>query len=95
MQLPTLRDFSLVGGTALSLMYGHSLSVDLDLFSPNTFENDEVIDSLTSEFGHGLEIIRATPKFGIFGFIGEVKIDFVRHPHPLIRPTQEIEAIRK
>ncbi len=30
MEIPSLRPFSLVGGTALSLKYGHRTSVDLD-----------------------------------------------------------------
>jgi hypothetical protein len=33
MEMPELKDFSLVGDTALSLLYGHRKSVDLDLFS--------------------------------------------------------------
>ena len=33
----------------------------------------------------------AKPRFGIFCFIDEVKIDIVRHPHPLIRTSQNIE----
>ena len=32
MQLPELNNFYLVGGTALSLYYGHRLSVDIDCF---------------------------------------------------------------
>ncbi|MBL0112924.1 MAG: nucleotidyl transferase AbiEii/AbiGii toxin family protein [Saprospiraceae bacterium] len=32
MKMPEMKAFSLVGGTALSLMYGHRTSVDLDLF---------------------------------------------------------------
>lgn len=39
MQMPELQDFALVGGTALSLLYGHRMSVDLDLFSNKSFEN--------------------------------------------------------
>lgn len=30
--MPELAGFSLVGGTALSLLYGHRKSVDLDFF---------------------------------------------------------------
>lgn len=33
MQIPELSNFALVGGTALSLLYGHRKSIDLDLFS--------------------------------------------------------------
>ena len=32
MDLPSLQDFCLVGGTALSLKYGHRISIDIDLF---------------------------------------------------------------
>ncbi|MFM8492969.1 MAG: nucleotidyl transferase AbiEii/AbiGii toxin family protein [Bacteroidota bacterium] len=37
--LPILTHFALVGGTALSLKYGHRLSVDLDFFSCENFDN--------------------------------------------------------
>ena len=40
MVMPELKGFSLVGGTALSLLYGHRKSIDLDLFSNEPFEND-------------------------------------------------------
>ena len=32
MALPATQEFSLVGGTAMALRYGHRSSVDLDLF---------------------------------------------------------------
>ena len=32
MALPELKEFILVGGTALSLRYGHRKSIDLNLF---------------------------------------------------------------
>lgn len=32
--------------------------------------------------------------FGVFCYIDNVKVDFVYHPHPLIRPLQEPEGIR-
>ena len=48
-----LKDFALVGGTALSLKYGHGLSVDLDLFSTSKikFDKEIVINALRKEFG--------------------------------------------
>jgi len=39
MMLPTLQPFSLVGGTALALRYGHRSSVDLDLFFHEEFDH--------------------------------------------------------
>ncbi|MBK8888148.1 MAG: nucleotidyl transferase AbiEii/AbiGii toxin family protein [Saprospiraceae bacterium] len=32
--------------------------------------------------------------FGIFCFIGDVKVDIVRYPHSMIRPIQEVDGIR-
>ncbi|MEQ1675211.1 MAG: nucleotidyl transferase AbiEii/AbiGii toxin family protein [Chitinophagaceae bacterium] len=92
--IPALKDFSLVGGTALSLCYGHRVSVDLDLFSNKPFENQEVIDALKSEFSDRFLMEEKAPRFGIFCYIDNVKTDIVRHPHPLIRPEQTIEGIR-
>lgn len=34
-----LNDFNLVGGTALALQIGHRISVDIDLFCKNAFDN--------------------------------------------------------
>jgi predicted nucleotidyltransferase component of viral defense system len=93
MELPELHDFYLVGGTALSLMYGHRISVDLDLFSYAKFDNTVIIDALNSHFGESYST-RSSSHFGIFGFIDDVKVDIVRFPHPLIRPTLEIDGVR-
>ncbi len=94
MKIPDLQGFSLVGGTALSLLYGHRKSVDLDLFSNKPFENEEIINILKKEFKSSFDNRTSTPRFGIFCFVNEVKVDLVRHPHPLIRPEQNRDGIR-
>ena len=94
MEMPELKGFSLVGGTALSLLYGHRKSVDLDLFSNMPFENAEVINVLERKFKSSFDNRTTNHRFGIFCFVDEVKIDFVRHPHPLIRPEQNWNGIR-
>lgn len=94
MNVPELNDFSLVGGTALSLTYGHRKSVDLDLFSHKPFENTVVIKALKKGFRDKLLIEEKQPKFAVFCYVNELKIDFVRHPHSLIRPELNIEGIR-
>lgn len=38
LELPALKSFALVGGTARSLRYGHRTSVDLDLFYHEKFD---------------------------------------------------------
>lgn len=42
MTIPELNGFALVGGTALSLLYGHRTSIDLDLFSTQKFERSDL-----------------------------------------------------
>jgi DNA polymerase/3'-5' exonuclease PolX len=46
MKMPALQDFLLVGGTALSLLYGHRMSVDLDFFSVKRFGNSVITAAL-------------------------------------------------
>jgi len=94
MDIPELRSFGLVGGTALSLRFGHRISVDLDLFSNEKFENVTIKNSLTKIFGSDFENRKSTPMFGIFCFIEGVKVDIIRYPHPLIRPLETIAGIR-
>jgi predicted nucleotidyltransferase component of viral defense system len=94
MEMPELQELSLVGGTGLSLLYGHRMSVDLDLFSNKPFENDTIIDALGKKFGASFNNRGTNPRFGIFCFVDDVKIDIVRHPHPLIRPELKFDDIR-
>jgi len=94
MGMPELKIFSLVGGTALSLLYGHRMSIDLDLFSNKPFENNEIISAFENKFGSAFENKSTNPRFGIFCFVDKVKIDIIRHPHPLIRPEIEKDGIR-
>jgi hypothetical protein len=83
MALPELESFNLAGGTALALYYGHRLSVDLDLFSATDFQTDTLLAILEKDFPD-FTYSRPNP-VGILGFIGDIKVDFVRyHNHPMI-----------
>ena len=94
MEMSELKDFSLVGGTALSLLYGHRKSIDLDFFSDKPFQNSRIVTALKNKFGDKFVMEQKPPRFGIFCFIKNVKVDFIRHPHPLIRPLHTIEILR-
>ena len=53
MRLEELKEFRLVGGTALSLLIGHRISVDIDLFTDSeygTIDFDEVFNAINSVF---------------------------------------------
>lgn len=94
MAVKELQQFDLVGGTALALRYGHRLSIDLDLFSQTDFSNEEVIRILENNFPTFTYGSSNNP-IGVFGFINEVKVDFVKHFHyPMIDEVQVIDGLR-
>ena len=57
MGLDALKDFSLVGGTALALRYGHRRSVDLDLFTEGELDQELLREALTMEFGEAFTMV--------------------------------------
>lgn len=93
MAVPELADFYLVGGTALSLYYGHRFSIDLDLFSVKDFEPSELAPIIENSFPTFTYSI--VEKVGLFGFIGDVKVDLVKHHYfHLIAQPNWYEGIR-
>lgn len=94
MELPSLMNFTLVGGTALSLKYGHRSSIDLDLFFHEKFTHETIISELESEFGDAFDYKQQHTHFGIFCFIHDVKVDLVHFPHQPIMPFEIEDNIR-
>lgn len=94
MQMPSLNHFGLVGGTALSLLYGHRMSEDLDIFSSITFENATIINELKNKFENRFVVEEKPPRFGIFCFIDNIKVDIIHHPHQQIKPVINMDGIR-
>ena len=94
MGLPSLNQFSLVGGTALALRYGHRRSIDLDLFSHQKFVQKEIITLLENIFKKRFVYEQQPASVGIFGFIDDVKLDIMYYPHLLISSIEIIEDIR-
>lgn len=96
LNIPELKDFALVGGTALSLKYGHRLSIDLDLFSSTKiqFDKEIVIKALRNEFGDDFAPEVMPAKWAVFGFIKNVKVDIVSYPHQIIRELDLTDGLR-
>jgi hypothetical protein len=92
--LPELSEFSLVGGTALSLLFGHRKSIDLELFSSSAFDQKLLSNLLQKRFGNDFKNENPKLSFALFCFIHQIKIDLVHYPHPLLKPVQVIEGIR-
>ncbi|GAC1313906.1 MAG: hypothetical protein NVSMB24_37810 [Mucilaginibacter sp.] len=91
MQDDFLKDFFLVGGTALALQIGHRISVDIDLFSVDGFDKDEMLAYLEDHYSFRLDYEnRNTLK----GEINGIKVDLITHAYPLIKPLIIEEGIR-
>jgi hypothetical protein len=86
-----LKDFNLVGGTALSLMIGHRLSIDLDLFSTQDFDVQTMLTHLSNE--HPVKI-RDIFNNTMLLDIGNVKVDILAHKYPWQKPVQTQQGIR-
>lgn len=94
MKVPELADFYLVGGTALSLIYGHRLSDDIDLFSSTEFDNATIAAALERDVP-GFSYRNLMTPIGLFGYTYGVKTDLVKHNHhPLLNAPVVIDDIR-
>lgn len=88
--IPLLKEFYLVGGTALALKLGHRNSIDIDLFTQNEFSTQDVFEKIAIS-----KII--TKSFErentLMCFIDSIKTDFIRHNYPLINKPITEEGI--
>jgi len=86
-----LGRFQLVGGTALSLHLGHRISIDIDLFSQEIFEVDELKNYL--EETYCFETIRISD-ITLIGSINSIKVDLIRYNYPLVESVTNFDGIR-
>ncbi len=88
---PLLKDFYLVGGTALALQIGHRVSIDIDLFTSSDFSAENLSSQLMNSYS--MQNIAHEPNT-IHSNINEVKIDLLAHKYPVLEDIVEIEGIR-
>lgn len=88
--IPEVKDFHLVGGTALALQLGHRNSIDIDLFSVHPFDDQELINAVRKEVPFKETFAR---KNTIIGFSNGIKIDFIHHNYPYVLPPVTEEGI--
>lgn len=86
-----LADFFLVGGTALALQIGHRFSVDLDLFTLHSFDNQVLSEHLVRSYGAQ---ISAVSRNTVLAVIRGVKVDLITHAYPLAGGLLEEEGLR-
>ncbi len=88
--LQSIDEFSklrLVGGTALALLIGHRISVDLDLFGKIDFDSQ-----LFNNFNK-VQVIKESKNINIFE-INDVKVDIVNYSYPWLDSELSIDNIR-
>ena len=90
--LPELKSFRLGGGTALSLLFGHRKSVDLDFFTDQPLEKEIFVSALTDSFGR-IVSVNERSKHIYQCIIQNVKVDFVSVSDPFLNPVQIIDKI--
>lgn len=91
MTLPSVDPFFLVGGTSLALQMGHRVSIDLDLFTPEIFDKNHLLESLYPDFQVSVE---SESQQMLLTYIDDVKVDFVKMGYPILFPTLVVEGIR-
>lgn len=92
MQIDELKKFHLVWGTNLALRYGHRISIDIDLFCQDVFNQEKLDSVLKSSFPSSKKIQESeqTLTYDIDG----VKLDCINYPYSLIQDVEEIDDIR-
>jgi hypothetical protein len=76
--------FYLAGGTGLALQLGHRTSIDIDLFSQDTFIAERYASLI---IGLGGKVIQSESDT-IHGVVAGVKVSFLHYPYPLLRQPQ-------
>jgi predicted nucleotidyltransferase component of viral defense system len=96
MKIEGLKDFRLVGGTALSLMLGHRRSIDIDMFTATYTKSDVLLQTMRKyyprteirDIAFGIQMYLKVP-----GSKHELKVDLMCNEE-YIRPFFEEEGIR-
>jgi hypothetical protein len=84
-------EFVLVGGTSMSLQMGHRISIDLDLFSNQSFDEQKLTEHLRQNYGFVLDFIH---KETVKGEIDGIKIDCIAHKYAWLAESVVINGIR-
>ena len=76
--------FYLAGGTALAIYLGHRVSVDLDWFTSDVFEDGMLIAQSLRNSNIQVEIEQVSPGT-LHGSVNGVRVTFLQYQYPLLR----------
>ena len=86
-----MSNFNLAGGTSLALYLGHRISVDLDLFTPESFDAGKLEIFLRDKYGFRTDFME---KNTLKGTIDGVKIDCITHSYGYLEKPYTESDIR-
>ncbi len=101
MSFEELRSFRLVGGTSLSLLLGHRISIDIDLFTDAEYDSidfNEIDRLMTNSFQYVEMNTGGNESMGKSYFIGRdkdntVKVDMF-YTDPFVFPIVDYQGVR-
>jgi hypothetical protein len=79
-----LASFYLAGGTGLALQLGHRLSLDLDFFAEEHFDQEALLQQLQRLDGFALV---AKAPYTIHATVNETKVSFLGYAYPMLYPV--------
>jgi hypothetical protein len=79
-----LNRFYLAGGTGLALQFGHRLSLDLDFFAGDHFDEEALLQRI--QVLDGLTLTAKAP-YTLHATIQGTKVSFLGYSYPLLFPT--------
>ncbi|WP_449038607.1 nucleotidyl transferase AbiEii/AbiGii toxin family protein [Parabacteroides goldsteinii] len=86
-----MSNFNLAGETSLALYLGHRISVDLDLFTPESFDAGKLEIFLRDKYGFRTDFME---KNTLKGTIDGVKIDCITHSYGYLEKPYTESDIR-
>ena len=91
------KNYFLVGGTALALQLGHRVSFDIDLFTRDDINKDEILDFLNKNYKGKYQINNIQKRIFqmTLTFLNEdIKVDLVKYDYNLIDEVKTDEGIK-
>jgi len=79
-----LDSFYLAGGTGLALQFGHRLSLDLDFFAPEHFDEEAMLQRAQTLSGFALV---AKAPYTLHITLDRTKISFLGYAYPVLYPA--------
>jgi hypothetical protein len=88
------KDVYLAGGTAIALYFGHRLSIDLDLFTPVSFDSLELSNIISNRFKSDFQVTQTniTEKTLVIN-LNDTGFSLFTYPYPLLNDLVTMEAI--